>query len=94
MMWYHRIEHVDGVSFRTFATEAEAKADMEKSGPLERERWSGRSIDSNGGAHSTGRAPYGVKSARGLLAMEKAYDARETGTLTPAQKAMLTRLGL
>lgn len=89
--YYHRGSHCDGVWYRLFPTEEAARADMAKAGPLERS-WSGQ-VDSNGGTHSVGVVPYGVKSAAGMKALERAYDAREMGTLTAAQKALLTRLG-
>jgi hypothetical protein len=97
MPWYHRGEHSDGSWYKFFSTEAAALASIAKflgrnhdsdGHPL---RSGQRYVDAFGGTHRVSETT--VPNARTMAAIERAYDAREGGTATKRQLALLHRHG-
>lgn len=93
----HSVTHVDGTHTKVFpnrwrALEAMARSlgyDEDDGNQLRPDR---DYIDSNGGRHIVEHLPYGINNARQADALREAYDARECGTATKRQLAMLERL--
>jgi len=99
MPWIHRSAHSDGRSSKRFKTETAALASVAKSmgrdhdygEPLQANR---RYVDDNGGTHIVEEVSSSVRSAATDEALGRAYDARECGTATKRQLALLDRHGM
>lgn len=97
--WYHRVAHSDGSHYHMFNSEAAALAGLVKGLGYDTDdfdkplRANHSYIDDNGGRHVVEAAPRGVKTAATMVALERAYDARECGTANGRQLALLNRYG-
>lgn len=96
MPWMHRSTQIDGSSSKRFKTEAGALKSLARF--LGSETWDGEPLrsgrayhDNYGGRHYIEEAPASVTSARTDEALKRAYDARECGTATKQQLALLDR---
>lgn len=96
MPWIHRSNQVDGSWSKRFKTEAGALKSLAKF--LGSETWDGEPLrsrrayhDDFGGRHYIEEVAASVRSGRTDEAIGRAFDARECGTATKAQLALLAR---
>lgn len=89
MPYYHKISACDGSSYRVFATRDQALASVGDFLGRSVHSAHSRFYDDSGGVHTVGECPGKISTAEELRAYERAFDARETGTATPEQIALL-----
>lgn len=91
--WVHVIQAQDGLIVRGFHTRAKAEADIRQyvtvEGALEKSQ---TFYSDNGSSHFIDELQDGCNTAT-YRKLQAAYDAREMGTLTKAQTALLSKWG-
>jgi len=89
--FYHRISACDGSSYRIYASEAKARAAVEKFCGYPMPEGRSSMVDDYGTRHTIEEVSDRVKSGRTMEAIERAYGARECGTATKRDLALLAK---